>query len=225
MNTLSELLLAPGVFSLGSATVLGAAHAMAPGHGKTIVAAYLAGSRGRAFDALRLGLIVTFTHTASVFLLGLLAYYLSETIDLRAVHPIIQRVSGVAIAGFGAWLLYQRLRPAGATATTEASVLAPNSLAHGHAHELPLKALGVSGGIVPCPEALSLLLLSLSRGQSLYGLALLGFFSIGLAFVLVGIGLAAVLVVPRLNRFESLTRVLPMMSALVLIVLGITLAV
>lgn len=214
MSTLSELLLAPGVFSLGSAAVLGAAHALTPGHGKTVVTAYLAGSRGNALDALRLGAIVTFTHTASVFFLGLLAFYLSETVDLQAWYPWLNRFSAFLIAAIGVWLLYQRLRPQ--------APLPPSLVAFGdHPHGPSLKALGVSGGIVPCPEALSLLLLSLSRGQSLYGLVLLGSFSLGLAAVLVGLGLAAVLVMPSVRRFESLSHILPIMSALTLILLGV----
>lgn len=215
MSTLSELLLAPGTFSLGSAAVLGAAHALTPGHGKTIVAAYLAGTRGSPLDALRLGAIVTFTHTASVFVLGLLAYYLAESIDLQALHPMLTKVSGVLIAGIGAWLLWKRLRPQTVTATS------PVITSHDHSHGVPLKALGVSGGIVPCPEALSLLLLALSRGQSLYGLVLLVSFSVGLAAVLIGLGLAAVLAAPQAKRFQSLSVTIPIMSALVLIVLGI----
>jgi nickel/cobalt exporter len=216
MSTLSELLLAPGVFSLGSALVLGAAHAITPGHGKTVVAAYLAGTRGNAFDALRLGLIVTFTHTASVFVLGLLAYYLTENIDLREWYPFLNKLSGVLIAVIGAWLLYQRLRP-------RPQNISPQLRAADHPHGVSLKALGVSGGIVPCPEALSLLLLSLSRGQSIYGLVLLVSFSLGLALVLVGLGLVAVFVMPATSRFEGLSRTLPIMSALVLIILGLAL--
>lgn len=220
MTTLSELLLAPGVFSLGAAAVLGAAHALAPGHGKTIVSAYLVGSRGSIFDALRLGAIVTFTHTASVFVFGLLAYYLAETIDLRSIEPLLQKASGALIAAIGIWLLYTRLRPRAATPQPISAIGD-----HGHPHSAAsLKALGVSGGIVPCPEALSLLLLALSRGQSLYGLVLLVSFSFGLALVLIGLGLAAVLLSPQLNRFQQLAITLPIMSALVLIVMGVTLA-
>lgn len=217
MTTLSELLLEPGVFSLGAAAVLGAAHALTPGHGKTVVAAYLAGTRGSPFDALRLGTIVTFTHTASVFVLGLLAYYLSESINLQVLHPILNRASGVLILGIGCWLLYQRLR-----ARPVLNDAVPQ-LKSDHPHGISLKALGVSGGIVPCPEALSLLLLSLSRGQSLYGLVLLLSFSIGLAIVLIGLGLAAVFVMPSFSRLKGLAVTIPIMSALVLIVLGIAL--
>ncbi len=211
MTTLSELLLAPGVFSLGSAMVLGAAHALTPGHGKTVVAAYLAGTRGNGFDALRLGLIVTFTHTASVFLLGLLAYYLTENIDLQAWYPVLNKLSGVLIAAIGGWLLYQRVRPAPQNISAQLR-------AADHPHGVSLKALGISGGIVPCPEALSLLLLSLSRGQSIYGLVLLVSFSVGLALVLVGLGLAAVFVMPTAGRFEALSLTIPIMSALALLV-------
>lgn len=218
MTTLSELLLEPGVFSLGSAAVLGAAHALTPGHGKTAVAAYLAVVRGNAFDAVRLGMIVTMTHTASVFALGLLAHYVSEQIDIRAFYPWLNAVSGVAIAAIGLWLLVQRLR------STEIPALSVQPMAeHDHHGGPSMKALGISGGIVPCPEALALLMVALARGQSLYGLGLLVSFSVGLALVLVAIGLAAVAVLPPLRKYEQIMRVLPVMSALVLIVVGVAL--
>ncbi len=215
MTTLSELLLAPGVFSLGAAAILGAAHALTPGHSKTVVAAYLAGTRGTPMDALRLGTIVTFTHTASVFVLGLLAYYLTESVDLRKIEPLLNKASGVLIAGIGGWLLYRRLRP------RSLPLAGPVLPEHSHPHGMSLRALGVSGGIVPCPEALALLLLSLARGQSLYGMVLLLSFSIGLAAVLIGLGLAAVFVYPRVQRFPTLIATIPIMSALVLMVMGV----
>ena len=218
MTTLSELLLEPGVFSLGSAAVLGAAHALTPGHGKTAVAAYLAVVRGNAFDAVRLGMIVTMTHTASVFALGLLAHYVSEQIDIRAFYPWLNAVSGVAIAAIGLWLLGQRLRSA------EVPALSVQPMPeHDHHGGPSMKVLGISGGIVPCPEALALLMVALARGQSLYGLGLLVSFSVGLALVLVAIGLAAVAVLPPLRKYEQIMRVLPVMSALVLIVVGVAL--
>jgi nickel/cobalt exporter len=216
LGRLPDLLLEPGVFSLGAAAVLGAAHALTPGHGKTAVAAYLAGIRGNAFDAIRLGLIVTFTHTASVFVLALAAHYLAEQVDIQQWHPLIGRLSGIAIALMGVWLLYQRLRPAAAEETSMA-------LAQDH-HGLPLNAMGISSGMVPCPEALTLLWLALSRGQSLYGFSLLLSFSVGLAFILVGIGLSAVAILPATQKFQQLSRVLPLMSALVLITVGILMA-
>ncbi len=214
MSALTELLLAPGVFSVASAAILGAAHALTPGHGKTAVAAYLAGVRGSAFDALRLGLTVTMAHTASVFVLGLLAHYAAEQVDLPRWHPWLGRASGVAIALMGAWMLFLRLR---AGRQPEALSMAVPAEDH---HGPSLAAIGVSGGLVPCPEAVTLLLLALSRGQSLYGLGLLLSFSVGLAVVLVGVGLAAVAVVPRLAGLDGLSRLLPVMSALVLIVVG-----
>jgi nickel/cobalt exporter len=218
MSTLSELLLAPGVFSLGSAAILGAAHAITPGHGKTAVAAYLAGVRGNALDALRLGLTVTMAHTASVFVLAILAHYLAERFDVQSLHPVIGRLSGLAIAIMGAWLLWSRLRgPASAGPLSMANAAADH-------HGLSLRAMGISGGLVPCPEALGLLMLALSRGQSLYGLALLVSFSAGLAVVLVAIGLAAVSVLPRLTAVQGLDRLLPIMSALILIAVGLLMA-
>src|SRR6185503_10978260 len=68
------------LFALGVAIVLGAAHALQPGHGKTVVAAYLVGSRGTARHALFLGATVTATHTAGVYALGFVTLFLSHFI-------------------------------------------------------------------------------------------------------------------------------------------------
>jgi nickel/cobalt transporter (NicO) family protein len=214
MKPLTELLLEPGLFSFGSALVLGAAHALTPGHGKTVVAAYLAGTRGNRFDALRLGLTVTAAHTASVFVLAILAFYLAESIELRVVQPWIQAASGALVFAIGAWTLLRQFRAPRA----EQANIAPD--AHGHAHGVSLKALGISGGIIPCPEALALLLIALSRGQSIYGFLLLVCFSLGMAGVLVAIGVAAVSALPKLNRMPAIARVIPVMSPLVLMVMG-----
>jgi ABC-type nickel/cobalt efflux system permease component RcnA len=217
MKPLTELLLEPGVFSFGSALVLGAAHALTPGHGKTVVAAYLVGTRGNRFDALRLGLTVTAAHTASVFVLAILAFYLAENIDLRLVQPWIQALSGALVFCIGAWTLAQRFRQSAADAAVS---VVPD---HGHPHGVSLKALGISGGIVPCPEALALLLIALSRGQSIYGFLLLVAFSLGLAGVLVGIGWVAVTAGPKLRGEPTIARALPVMSPLVLMVMGVVL--
>ena len=51
----------------------GAIHALAPGHGKALVSAYLVGNKGTAYQAVLLGLATTITHTFSVFILGAIA--------------------------------------------------------------------------------------------------------------------------------------------------------
>ena len=163
------------------AFALGAVHALSPGHGKTIVAAYLVGTRGTPKHAAFLGCMVTFTHTISVFFLGLVTLYLSRFVLPEKIAPVLGAISGIAIVWIGASLLIQRI----------------GNVGHVHAHtHVPdevtmagLVALGASGGLVPCPTALVLLLSSVSLGRVGLGLILLVAFSAGLAVVLTAIGL------------------------------------
>jgi nickel/cobalt transporter (NicO) family protein len=97
---------------LGLAFILGAAHALTPGHGKTIVAAYLVGSRGTLKHAAFLGAMVTFTHTVSVFLLGLATLFLFRFVVPQNVTQVLGAISGLAIVAIGAWMLAKRLRGA-----------------------------------------------------------------------------------------------------------------
>jgi len=181
-----------------AAFAFGAVHALSPGHGKTLVAAYLVGSRGTPRHAVLLGLTVTFTHTISVFALGLVTLYLSRFVLPETITPVLGAVSGITIVWVGAALLYRRtVGSDGAQRMTP-----PPGLAHHHGDgrvhtHVPeeigaggLIALGASGGLVPCPSALVLLLTSVSLGRVGLGLTLLLAFSAGLAVLLTAIGLA-----------------------------------
>ncbi len=95
--------------AIGIAFVLGAAHALTPGHGKTIVAAYLVGSRGTLKHAAFLGAMVTFTHTVSVFLLGMATLFLFQYVVPENITRVLGAVSGLSIVAIGAWMLYKRL--------------------------------------------------------------------------------------------------------------------
>jgi len=188
--------LGPGVMLLGllAAFAFGAVHALSPGHGKTLVAAYLVGSRGTPRHAILLGLIVTFTHTVSVFGLGLVTLYLSRFVLPERIAPVLGVISGLTIVWVGATLLYRRVMARGAPALSSGLV---HDHGDGHVHtHVPdeismggLIALGASGGLVPCPSALVLLLTSVSLNRVALGLTLLTSFSAGLAVVLSAIGL------------------------------------
>jgi nickel/cobalt transporter (NicO) family protein len=174
--------LGPGVWvvALAVAFGLGAVHALSPGHGKTIVAAYLVGSRGTWRHALWLGGVVTATHTVSVFALGIATLYMTEYVRADQLAKTLGVVAGASIVLVGLWLLLQRT----------------GVLEHGHSHEADgtggLVALAISGGLVPCPSALVLLLTSIALERVVFGLFLLVAFSAGLAVLLVGIGLGVV---------------------------------
>jgi ABC-type nickel/cobalt efflux system permease component RcnA len=174
----------------GVALVLGAMHALSPGHGKTIVAAYLVGSRGTMRHAALLGATVTFTHTISVFLLGIGTWLLSAYVMPEKIVPVLATISGISIVLFGSWLLIKRWKKL---------TVHHHHHHHTHHHHAPeeislgsLLALGASGGLAPCPSALVLLLSAIAVNRIALGLVLLVFFSLGLAGVLVAIGAAVV---------------------------------
>ena len=213
--------------ALALAFFFGAVHALTPGHGKTLVAAYLVGSRGRLSDAIYLGGVVTATHTVSVFALGLVTLYASTRIAVERIFPWLSLASGALVLVIGAWLLWRRLSGGAAHEHGGAPHAASHShgfgMAHSHSHG-SLFSLGVSGGLVPCPEAMVVLMLSISMGRLGFGLLLLASFTLGLAAVLMAIGGAMVMAGGRFTAAqpESVwTRRLPVVSAAVVTALGL----
>ena len=95
---------------LGVAALVGVGHALAPGHGKTVMAAYLIGTRGRPVDAVLLGVIVSAMHTTSVLVLGIALYQLDERFALDRIYPVLTLVSGIGVLVVGVWLATTRLR-------------------------------------------------------------------------------------------------------------------
>ena len=207
--------------SLAAAIFWGAAHALSPGHGKTIITAYLVGQRGTPAHAALLGLIVTVTHTIGVFALGLVTLALSQLIVPDQLYPWLNLVSGLLVVGIGATVLRARLR--------RRHALGHRHHHHGPSHgEVPsfrsLLAVGVSGGLLPCPSALVVLLAAISLHRVAFGLVLILAFSTGLALSITGIGLVAVLARKAFRRlsFEGrLIRLLPAVSALVILAAGL----
>ena len=280
-NAFTELVTTPQLslgiicLALAGAVGLGAFHALEPGHGKTVVAAYLVGSRGTARHALSLGLIVTATHTAGVYLLGVVTLYASRYVVPERLYPWLGVLSGLVIAGVGCALLLRRYVGGEATPThrhthghghmhahehthahthghTHGHAHTPN---HSHHHDLALEqthvhtrgahqhhqqpgetvsfrellALGVTGGIVPCPAALVVLLSAIALQRIGFGLLLIVAFSVGLATVLMAIGLLMVYARHFMARFQGegrcITRWLPLTSAAIITVLGLAMVI
>jgi nickel/cobalt exporter len=221
------------LLSLLIAMFWGAAHAFSPGHGKSIVAAYLVGSKGTARHAALLGLTVTFTHTIGVFALGLVTLSLSAFIVPDHLYPWLNLVSALLIVTVGVSVLRWRLRD---WRRREPSHHHDHGHHHHHHEHAPDRALslrrllgiGVSGGIVPCPTALVVLLAAISLHRVGYGLILILAFSAGLAAAMTGIGLLAVTAkraFERVNLDGGLVRFLPAISALVVLGLGLAMTV
>lgn len=228
IQSLAEQSLTPTMTltGLGVAFLFGTGHALAPGHGKTMVAAYLVGSRGTPKHAVLLGLVTTITHTLGVFALGLLALFASQYILLDQLYPILSLLSGLTVCGVGFWLLDSLLDNFEHDHDHD-----HDEHIHHHHHPVPegaitlrsLVALGIAGGIVPCPSALVLLLSAIALHQATYGMLLLGAFSLGLTSVLVAIGLVAVYACQWLERLPSnrvSLRHLPIASAITIIFAG-----
>jgi ABC-type nickel/cobalt efflux system permease component RcnA len=212
--------------SLFLAMLLGAFHALEPGHGKTLVAAYLVGSRGTSEHALLLGIIVTVSHTAGVFLLGAVTLYFSKYIFPEHLYPWVGFSSGIAIAGIGLIMFSRRVRG-----------ISNHSHSHPHSHpgdaieavtRRDLLSLGIIGGIVPCPAALVVLLGAISLGRIGFGLLLIVAFSMGLAAVLVAIGLLMVHSGRLMVRFRkddtAIVRWLPLVSSAFITIMGVMIA-
>jgi nickel/cobalt exporter len=209
------------VASLAAALFWGAAHALSPGHGKTIVTAYLVGSRGTPLHAALLGLIVTATHTIGVFALGLVTLSLSQFVVPDHLYPWLNLVSGLLVVGVGAAVLWSRIRRR--LAHTRA-----HARDHHHHHAdlgwRSLVGVGVSGGLLPCPSALVVLLAAISLHRVAFGLLLIVAFSAGLALSITGVGLLAVLAKRAFGRVGFDGRIiglLPAVSALVILVAGV----
>jgi nickel/cobalt exporter len=302
------------LLGLVAAFGLGAVHALSPGHGKALVAAYLVGSRGTLKHALVLGLTVMLTHTISVFALGVGVLFFQQYFSPERMVPVLATLSGASLVAIGAWLFWKRLNALahaerrGHSHSHEAAIPLAHAHphhdshdhahhdhvhehAHGHVHsrapaavmpvtalmvetgehehnhgghrhhELPLHshhehgnpailthshggaththaipegkvglagliALGASGGLVPCPSALILLLGAIALQHTGVGLVLLGAFSAGLAVVLMAIGAAVVyakdwLFLPGEVRDSPILRLLPVMSSVAVMIIGV----
>ena len=243
-----ELTFGVVALSLLVAVFWGAAHALTPGHGKAIVTAYLVGTRGRPRDALLLGAIVTVTHTIGVFALGFVTLALSEFIVPEDLYPWLNLVSALLVVLVGIAVFRLRivaaLSPAGRHAHPHGHDHHDHAdHHHGHHHHegmteeeharahVPaegsgargLVAVGISGGLIPCPTALVVLLAAISLHRVAFGLVLIVAFSIGLAAVISAIGLLAIGARQTFSRMSfdgPLIRALPTVSALVILLVG-----
>ncbi len=265
------------------ALLLGALHALSPGHGKTVVGAYLIGSRGTPRHAAFLGATVTITHTLGVFALGFATLFASRYFVPQRIFPVLTFISGILVVVIGATLLAQRVHqmwrdrkghlefvlPDGGPVRGADSLVfagayqhsvAAHAHDHFHAHDHPhdgtaglahaalmhshggvthshlppgadgepiswrsLLSLGISGGLLPCPSALVLLLSAVALHRTGFGLVLVVAFSVGLALTLTAIGMMFLYARHLLRgpvRSNRLLKLLPIMSAAVITLLG-----
>jgi nickel/cobalt transporter (NicO) family protein len=203
----------------------GALHALSPGHGKAMVAAYLVGTKGKPRHAVALGATVTVAHTIGVFLLGFVTLALSQYILPEDLYPWLNLISGALVVAIGAGVLRSRLRRA------------HHHHHHHHHHSADddtvtkrsLIGLGAAAGLIPCPSALVVLLAAIAQHEIGLGLLLIVAFSLGLAGTLTGLGLAVVYarkLIPRIGQLSGgatlgkLAAALPAASAVVIVGVG-----
>jgi nickel/cobalt transporter (NicO) family protein len=221
-------------------TLLGAVHALTPGHGKTLVAAYLIGQRGTVWHAVILGIITTLTHTGAVLVLALILFFLPLHLRDGFQQAILQGLglaAGLMIVSLGVWLLLQRL--AGRADHVHLGGGHHHDHDHGHDHShshgldiagngtevrwWSLLVLGVTGGLIPCADAVGVFLYFTFRGEFWMVLPALVCFSAGLAGVLVLIGILVVRM-PKFARSRlgegRFVHALPIVSALVIVAMG-----
>jgi nickel/cobalt transporter (NicO) family protein len=251
----------------------GAYHAVQPGHGKTIAAAYIVGARGRPVDAWILGIFVTLSHTSGIVLVGVLASLGLPVFESKRIEVWLKVLTGVLIVAIGLWTLWTQ-RSLFAAASGGGAAAADAGHPHSHRHERPhshdglsehthddavhvhpdgshshgfgirhshdldavmnkrpslamLIGLGIAGGLVPDPVALSLLIRALTDGQVMLGLIGVFVFSLGFAAVLVAVGVVAAAVGKRLLAWLNGPRAarLQIGMSLLIVVVGVILTV
>lgn len=228
--------LAPWVAAaaLAGAVGAGAAHALAPGHAKTITAAYLVGARGRPRDALTIGGIVSGMHTGSVLVLGLVLYAATEgPLTPDRLVPWMTLASGLLVLAVGAGLVVRQVRlrtrrPAGGDRHDHGLSQLPD-----HVSPLSLRGvviIGLAGGLIPSPSAFLVLATAIFVDRLLFGLALVAAFSVGLAATIAGVGWFAIrgrdLLADRQGRsprMRWIAAVVPIASSVVVAVGGVVL--
>ena len=226
----------------------GALHALSPGHGKAMVAAYLIGARGTARHAVMLGATVTVTHTIGVFALGVVTLALSQYLLPEDLYPWLNLVAGLLVVLVGAWVLRARVRTRSALHNHGHADTHGHTHGHGHTHEhrhthththgdghhhapeslrpRALLAAGAAAGLIPCPSALVVLLGAISQHEIALGLLLIIVFSLGLAATLTALGIAVVCARGLSGRLRPTGRAAraataaPAISAVLIVALG-----
>ena len=239
------------LLSLITAAALGAGHALTPGHGKTLMAAYLVGTRGSPRHALGLGISVSVSHTAGILALAAVVVGATDVLAPDVVVRWAPVVAAISIVAIGGWMLLGeiRRRRAGGEAHDHGH---SHDHGHNHAHDhgpdsdhavghshapapgstitwRSLFLLGLAGGFIPSTSALLILLGSIAAGRPAFGFILVVAFGLGMAGVMTGIGLALVAARDRFDRIQAdgglarLQRAVPLVAAVVVLGFGVVL--
>jgi nickel/cobalt transporter (NicO) family protein len=247
MNNYAELIATSSVLWLvAAAMLLGALHALEPGHSKTMIAAFIVATRGSVAQAVLLGLSAAVSHSLLIWALAAAALIYGNQYISADMEPYLQLVSGIIIIGIGASILVRAQRQAHPIAhhlhehvhdhhhhdhaphDAHAAAHARDLAHHLHGRTVSNREValfGFSGGLMPCPAAFTALLVCMRLKQVTLGFALVLSFSVGLALMLVAIGAVAALGVhhagKRLPAMPRLAVALPYVSGALILCLGV----
>jgi len=238
-----------------SAILLGALHGLEPGHSKTMMAAFIIAVRGTVGQSVLLGLAATVSHTIVVWGIALSGMYIWRGLDAEAIEPYFQMVSAIVIVAVALWMMRRiwkdrahedHLHDDGHLhdnhhghdsddALQNITGESAHELAHardierrfsnGNATTGQIVMFGLTGGLIPCPAAITVLLLCLQLKEFALGSVLVLCFSIGLALTLVTVGAAAALSVRHATKrfawFSTFARRAPYFSSILIIAVGV----
>ena len=252
-------------FFLPLAVLLGALHALEPGHAKSIMAAFLIAVRGTPAQALLLGVSAAIGHTLVVWVLVLVGLWLGNGLIEQQAYPWLVLLSGVLILVLGVRLSWgwrgSGMMPSVAAKSAPTSAGCdhdhPHDHPHGHHHhdhdhadhdhgscghthmgeeeivaryggrvikQWEVMWFGFTGGLLPCPSAIAVLIVALQMKAYALGVAMVAAFSVGLAATLVAVGLIAVWGARRLSGvsgFSRWSRRLPLFSFVLVMLMGV----
>jgi nickel/cobalt exporter len=239
-----------------AAILLGGLHGLEPGHSKTMMAAFIIATRGTFFQAVLLGLCAAFSHSLVIWLLAALALHYGSQWNAESTEPYFQLVSAVLIVGLGVWMAWRTHRDIKAEARHNHDHDHPHEHAHDHdsvpagyqdAHELAhavdiqkrfvggkatnfqVALFGLTGGLLPCPAAFTIVLVCLQLKRFALGIAMVLAFSVGLAITLVATGALAAWGVRHAEKrfigFGSVARKLPYISSAILTAMGVVIGI
>lgn len=225
------------LFAFGLAVLLGMVHGLTPGHGKTLAAAYLAGSRGTMRQAALLAAIVAAAHGVSTLALAAVAASVDQLLPEKVV-PWLEGITALLAFGLGLALLVGRKVETHSHADGDhhhrsdsgdhATDIGRDSRGRATGtRELTLgrlAAIGLIGGLIPGPEAFAVGFLAVALDRLLLGVALITAFSIGLGLVAFGVAALAVLVGRVVNADHRLVVLAPKLAGVVFIGVAVLLA-
>jgi ABC-type nickel/cobalt efflux system permease component RcnA len=219
-----------------SAIALGALHGLEPGHSKTMMAAFIIAVRGTVAQAVLLGLSATVSHTAVVWALALVGLYYGQNSDVLASEPYFQLISGALIIATAIWMAWRVHKANHHHHHDHHHAGAVDAHAQAHAEQIrhrftgqhvthgQIVMFGLTGGLIPCPASITVLLLCLQLKQFALGAALVLSFSVGLALTMVASGALAALSVRHASKawggFGAFAEKAPYLSSALMLVVG-----